>query len=126
MFNKHFYSVFTNEDTSNLGSYLPLIQSVNFTPEDVYYPILTPVKHLALIISLQNELLKLSAELNLFNISNIQFGFHVDDSTVTLQLSAVHDWSSSQHQYTHCVFSNFAKAFDSVYLMSIFLLNFIV
>jgi len=44
LFNKYFYSVFTNEDTSNLETLQnsltflsSIIQSVNFTPEDVYY-----------------------------------------------------------------------------------------
>ena len=44
MFNKYFYFVFTNENTSNLKtiqsslSFLSfVIQSVNFTPEDIFY-----------------------------------------------------------------------------------------
>ena len=43
IFNKYFYSVFTHEDTSNLNtlrnsiSFLsPIIQSINFTPNNVY------------------------------------------------------------------------------------------
>lgn len=48
--------------------------------------------------------------------SDNQFGFHANHSTVTLLLSAIHDWSSclEHHSTTHCVFLDFAIAFDSV------------
>jgi len=49
-------------------------------------------------------------------ISNNLFGFHVNFSTITLLLSATHDWSSCLdcRSTAHCVFLDFAKAFDSV------------
>ena len=45
-------------------------------------------------------------------ISDNQFGFHANCSTVTLLLSAIHDWSSCLERCStsHCVF----KVFDSV------------
>ena len=48
-------------------------------------------------------------------ISDNQFGFCANHSTVTLLLS-IHDWSSclERRSTTHCVFLDFAKAFDSV------------
>ena len=49
-------------------------------------------------------------------ISDNQFGFWANCSTVTLLLSAIHDWSSclEHRSTTHCCFLDFAKAFDSV------------
>ena len=49
-------------------------------------------------------------------LSDVQFGFRSKRSTVSLLLSAVHDWAKSlnDHLSTHCVFIDFAKAFDSV------------
>ena len=49
-------------------------------------------------------------------INNNQFGFRANRSTVTLLLSVIHDWSSclDRRSTTHCVFLDFAKAFDSV------------
>ena len=49
-------------------------------------------------------------------ISDNQFGFCANCCTVTLLLSAVHDWSSclEHHSITHCVFLDFAKTFDSL------------
>ena len=57
-------------------------------------------------------------------LSDAQFGFHAKRSTVSLLLSAVHDWSLSLElcNSAHCVFLDFAKAFDSV-AMNTFLLN---
>ena len=48
-------------------------------------------------------------------LSNTQFGFRANRSTVSL-LSAVHDWSLclELRSSVHCVFLDFAKAFDSV------------
>ena len=49
-------------------------------------------------------------------LSNTQFGFRANRSTVSLLLSAVHDWSLclELRNSVHCVFLDFAKAFDSV------------
>ena len=49
-------------------------------------------------------------------ISDYQFGFRANRSTVTLLLSAMNDWSSclERRSTTHCVLLDFAKAFDSV------------
>ena len=50
-------------------------------------------------------------------LSDVQFGFRSKWSTVSLLLLAVHDWAKSSlndHLSTHCVFIDFAKAFDSV------------
>ena len=49
-------------------------------------------------------------------INNNQFGFRANRSTVPLLLSVIHDWSSclDRRSTTHCVFLDFAKAFDSV------------
>ena len=48
--------------------------------------------------------------------SDNQFGFRTNRSTVTLLLTAIHDWSLCLecHSSIHCVFLDFAKAFDSV------------
>ena len=49
-------------------------------------------------------------------IRDNQFGFRANQSTVILLLSAIHDWSLclERRSSTHCVFLDFAKAFDSV------------
>jgi len=49
-------------------------------------------------------------------ISNNQFGFRTNRSTVTLLLSVIHEWSLclDRRSTTHCFFLDFAKAFDSV------------
>ena len=49
-------------------------------------------------------------------LSNTQFGFRANRSTVSLLLSAVHDWSLclELRSSVHCIFLDFAKAFDSV------------
>ena len=49
-------------------------------------------------------------------LSDAQFGFRTKRSTVSLLLSAVNDWADSlNHRHSvHCVFIDFAKAFDSV------------
>ena len=49
-------------------------------------------------------------------LSDAQFGFCVKRSTTSLLLSAVNDWASQLNcrLATHCVFLDFAKAFDSV------------
>ena len=49
-------------------------------------------------------------------LSDAQFGFHVKRSTTSLLLSAVNDWASHLNRQltAHCVFLDFAKAFDSV------------
>ena len=50
------------------------------------------------------------------HIGENQFGFRANRSTVTLLLSAIHDWSLclERRSSTHCVFLDFAKVFDSV------------
>ena len=42
--------------------------------------------------------------------------FNIDVSTITLLLTAVHDWATclEKHHSTHCIFLDLAKAFDSV------------
>ena len=49
-------------------------------------------------------------------LNDAQFGFRTKRSTTSLLLSAVDDWASHLNKQltTHCVFLNFAKAFDSV------------
>ena len=49
-------------------------------------------------------------------LSNTQFGFRANRSTVSLLLSAVHDWSLclELRNSIHCIFLDFTKAFDSV------------
>ena len=49
-------------------------------------------------------------------LSDAQFGFCSRRSTVSLLLSAVHDWSLclELRSSVHCVLLDFAKAFDSV------------
>ena len=49
-------------------------------------------------------------------LNNAQFGFRRKRSTTTLLLSAVNDWAFALNNRlsTHCVFLDFAKAFDSV------------
>ena len=49
-------------------------------------------------------------------LSDTQFGFRANCSAVSLLLSAVHDWSLCLELRTgvHCIFLDFAKAFDSV------------
>ena len=49
-------------------------------------------------------------------LSDAQFGFRAKRSTVSLLLSAVHDWAETLNRRlsTHCIFIDFAKAFDSV------------
>ena len=49
-------------------------------------------------------------------MSDAQFGFRAKRSTVSLLLSVVHDWADTlNHRLsTHCIFIDFAKAFDSV------------
>ena len=169
MFNKYFYSVFTHEDTSNLRALetssfalSSIIQSVNFTPIDVYQELVNlDVSKACGPDQITPRLLKLSAEFiaeplsQLFNqsmssgtlprdwttanvvpiykkgerclvnnyrpisltsvvvkvmekiihkrlisalekskrISDNQFCFRANRSTVTLLLSAIHDWS---------------------------------
>ena len=49
-------------------------------------------------------------------LSDTQFGFRAQCSTESLLLSAVHDWSLCLElcNSVHCVFLDFAKAFDCV------------
>ena len=49
-------------------------------------------------------------------ISNYQHGFPHQRSTVTLLLTAVHDWAAclERRHSIHCIFLDLAKAFDSV------------
>ena len=49
-------------------------------------------------------------------ISNYQHGFRRQRSTVTLLLTAVHDWAAclERRHSVHCIFLDLAKAFDSV------------
>ena len=49
-------------------------------------------------------------------ISNYQHGFCHRSSTVTLLLTAVHDWAIclERRHSTHCIFLDLAKAFDSI------------
>ena len=191
LFNRYFYSVFTDEDCSDLSSLgksnklSSIIQSINFTTQDVFQELsqLNPNKACGPDL-LTPLLLKKSAELiceslcKLFNqsmsmgslpkdwtsanvvpvykkgdrriaanyrpisltsivvkvmerimckqltaalqqsgrLSNTQFGFRTNRSTVSLLLSAVHDWSFclELRSSVHCMFLDFAKAFDSV------------
>ena len=50
------------------------------------------------------------------HLSDTQFGFRANRSTVSLLLSAVHDWSLCLElcNSVHCIFLDFAKIFDSV------------
>ena len=50
-----------------------------------------------------------------------QFGFRAQRSTVSLLLAAVHYWSLclELRNSVHCIFLDFAKAFDSLWLMNI-------
>ena len=50
------------------------------------------------------------------HLSDVQFGFCSRRSTVSLLLSAVHNWSLclELRSSVHCVLLDFAKAFDSV------------
>ena len=45
-----------------------------------------------------------------------QFGFHKKQSTVSLLLSAIHDWCKclDDRSSVYCLFLDFAKAFDSM------------
>ena len=191
LFNRYFYSVFTDEDCSDLNSLKPfsdlspIIQSVIFTTKDVFQELsqLNPNKACGPDL-LTPLLLKRSAEFiceslcHLFNqsmamgslpkdwtsaniipvhkkgdrrtaanyrpisltsivvkvmeriickqltaaleksdcLSDTQFGFRAQRSTVSLLLSAVHDWSLclELRNSVHCVFLDFAKAFDCV------------
>ena len=49
-------------------------------------------------------------------LSHHQYGFQRNRSTVTLLLQAVDNWSLSleHHESIHCLFLDYAKAFDSV------------
>ena len=49
-------------------------------------------------------------------ISNYQHGFRHHHSTVSLLLTAVHDWATSleKRHSVHCIFLDLAKAFESV------------
>ena len=49
-------------------------------------------------------------------LSAHQFGFRPDHSTVSLLLNSVHDWALNlEHRKTsHCLFLDFAKAFNAV------------
>ena len=46
-------------------------------------------------------------------INNYQHGFRGRRSTVSLLLTAIHDWAASLER-RHCIFLDLAKAFDSV------------
>ena len=45
-----------------------------------------------------------------------QFGFRANQSTTSLLLATTHDWAKTleDRQSSHCVFTDYAKAFDSV------------
>ena len=49
-------------------------------------------------------------------LDDSQFGFRIKHSTATLLMTAIHDWAETLNNRlsTHCVFIDFAKAFDSV------------
>ena len=49
-------------------------------------------------------------------LGDAQFGFRAQHSTVSLLLAAVHHWSLclELRNSVHCIFLDFAKAFDSV------------
>ena len=49
-------------------------------------------------------------------LSNHQYGFCHQRSTITLLLSAVNDWGNTlnSHQSVHCLFIDLSKAFDSI------------
>ena len=183
LFNRYFYSVFTDEDCSDLNSLKsfsdlsPIIQSVIFTTKDVFQ--LNPNKAcgpdlLTLLLLIKRSAVFICESLcHLFNqsmsmgslpkdwtsaniipvhkkgdryrpisltsivvkvmeriickqltdaleksdhLSYTQFGFRAQCSTVSLLLSAVHDWSIclELRNSVHCVFLDFAKAFDFV------------
>ena len=50
------------------------------------------------------------------HISDNQFGFRTNRSTITLLLTAIHDWTLclEHRSTTHYAFLDFAKAFNSV------------
>ena len=49
-------------------------------------------------------------------LNDSQFGFRIKRSTTALLMTAIHDWAEmlNNRLSTHCVFIDFAKAFDSV------------
>ena len=49
-------------------------------------------------------------------ISNYQHGFRCHRSTISLLLTAIHDWAAclERRHSVHCIFLDLAKAFDSV------------
>ncbi len=49
-------------------------------------------------------------------LDDSQFGFRIKHSTAALLMTAIHDWAETLNNRlsTHCVFIDFAKAFDSV------------
>ena len=60
--------------------------------------------------------IKLKTTIYIRPSQDAQFGFRKKRSTTSLLLSAVHDWASNLNNRltTHCIFIDFAKAFDSV------------
>ena len=78
-----------------------------------------PISLTSIVVKIMERIIcrKLTEALEKSNcLNDAQFGFRSHRSTVSLLLSAVHDWSLSLElrNSVHCVFLDFAKAFDSV------------
>ena len=191
VFNKYFYSVFADEDCSDLSSLRTasklssIVESITFTTQDVYQELLQlnlnkacgpdlltpqilkrsadficeslcnlfnqsmsmgllpkdwttanvvpihkkgdrrvaanyrPISLTSIVVKIMERIIcrKLTEVLEKSNrLSDAQFGFRSHCSTVSLLLSAVHDWSLclELRSSVHCVLLDFAKAFDSV------------
>ena len=78
-----------------------------------------PISLTSIVVKIMERIIcrKLTEVLKKSNrLSDAQFGFRSHRSTVSLLLSAVHDWSLclELRSSVHCVLLNFAKAFDSM------------
>jgi len=78
-----------------------------------------PISLTSIVVKIMERIIcrKLTEALEKSNcLNDTQFGFRSHRSTVSLLLSTVHDWSLSLElrNSVHCVFLDFAKAFDSV------------
>ena len=75
-----------------------------------------PITLTSIVVKVMEKVISIQLVTALERSRNNQFGFRVNRSTITLLFSAIHDWSSCLecHSATHCVFLDFAKAFDSV------------
>ena len=80
-----------------------------------YHPIsLTSIVIKVMERIIHRQLVKALESHNL--ISNYQHGFRGHRSTVSLLLTAIHDWAAclERHHSVYCIFLDLAKAFDSV------------